>query len=111
MMQIVERLPKLRDRAKMAIKRAQQLMKNAYLVKSTKQIFKIGDQVTIWWTPAHTQGKFIPQRKGPYEIVAILGNGTYKLADEHGTLKIPINEDLLRLYKSYEFLEPIVVID
>ena len=86
-------------------------MKNAYPVKSTKQKFKIGDQVTMWWTSARTQGKFVPQRKGPYEVVAILGNRTYKLADERGILKTPINEDLLKLYKSYEFLEPIVVID
>ncbi len=86
-------------------------MKDAYPVKSIKQKFKIGDQVTMWWIPARTQGKFIPQRKGPYEIVAILGNRTYKLADERETLKAFINGDLLKLYKSYEFLEPIVVID
>ena len=86
-------------------------MKNAYPVKSTKQTFKIEDQVIMWWIPAQTQGKFVPQRKGPYEIVAILENGTYKLADECGTLKTPINGDLLKLYKSYDFLEPIIVID
>ncbi len=111
MMQIVEELPRLRDQAKLAIKRVQQSMKNAYPVKSTKQKFKIGDQVTMWWTPARTQRKFVPRRKGPYEVVVILENGTYKLADERGTLKAPINRDLLKLYKSYEFLEPIVVID
>src|SRR6266540_5438928 len=110
MIQIVEGLPRLRDRAKIAIKRAQQSIKNAYPVKSTKQSFKIGDQVTMWWTPARTQGKFVPQRKGPYEVVAILDNGTYKLADERGILKALINGDLLKLYKGYEFLEPIVVI-
>src|SRR6266545_2730063 len=111
MLQIVEGLPRLRNRAKMAIKRAQQSMKNAYPVKFTKQSFKIDDQVTMWWTPARTQEKFVPQRKGPYEVVAILENRTYKLADERGTLKAPINGDLLKLYKDYEFLEPIVVID
>src|SRR6266540_6979645 len=108
MMQIVKRLPRLHDRAKMTIKRAQQSMKDAYPVKSTKQMFKIGDQVTMWWTPARTQEKFVPQRKGSYEVVAILENRTYKLADECETLKAPINGDLLKLYKSYEFLEPIV---
>ena len=65
----------------------------------------------MWWIPAWTQGKFVPQRKGPYKIVAILGNGTYKLANECGTLKALINGDLLKLYKDYKFLEPIVVID
>ena len=86
-------------------------MKNVYPMKSTKQKFKIGDQVTMWWTPARTQGKFVPQRKGPYKVVAILGNGTYKLADERETLKAPINGNLLKLYKNYEFLEPIIMID
>ncbi len=47
MMQIVKGLPRLRDRAKMAIKKAQQSMRNAYPVKSIKQTFKIGDQVTM----------------------------------------------------------------
>ncbi len=111
MMQIVKRLPRLCDHVKIAIKRAQQSMKNAYSVKSIKQIFKIGDQVTMWWIPARTQGKFTPRRKGSYEIVTILGNSTYKLADKCETLKAPINGDLLKLYKSYEFMEPIVVID
>ena len=86
-------------------------MKNVYPMKSTKQKFKIGDQVIMWWTLARTQGKFVPQRKGLYEIVAILENGMYKLTDKRGTLKVPINGDLLKLYKDYEFLEPIVVID
>ncbi len=65
----------------------------------------------MWWTPARTRGKFVPRRKGPYEVIAILGNRTYKLADECETLKAPINGDLLKLYKSYDFLELIVVID
>ncbi len=86
-------------------------MKNAYPVKSTKQTFKLGDQVTMWQTLAHKQGKFVPRRKGPYEVVAIFENGTYKLADECEILKTPINKDLLKLYKGYDFLELIVVID
>ena len=65
----------------------------------------------MWWTPAKTQGKFVPRRKGPYEVVAVLENGIYKLADEREILKTPINGDLLKLYKGYEFLELIVIID
>jgi len=60
-------------------------------VKFIKQTFKIRNQVTMWWTPARTQGKFEPRRKGPYEVVAILGNDTYKLADKREILKAPIN--------------------
>ena len=80
-------------------------------MKSTKQTFKIEDQVTMWQTLAQTQGKFVPRCKGPYEIIAILENDTYKLADERRTLKTLINGNLLKLYKGYEFMESIVIID
>ena len=86
-------------------------MKNAYPVKFIKQTFKIRDQVIMWWTLTQIQGKFVSRHKGSYKVVAILGNSTYNLADKCETLKTPINGDLLKLYKSYEFLEPIVVID
>ncbi len=86
-------------------------MKDAYPVKSIKQTFKIGDQVIMQWTSACTQEKFVSRHKGPYEVVAILGNSIYKLADEYEILKVSINEDLLKLYKGYDFLEPIIVID
>ncbi len=54
----------------------------------------------MWWTLARTQEKFMPRRKESYEIVAILGNSTYKLADKCETLKAPINRNLLKLYKA-----------
>ncbi len=111
MKNMAEGMPRLRDRAKMAIRRAQEKMKNAYPVQMTKQSFKIGDKVTMYWKPAETQGKFVPRRRGPYDIIGVLGNGTYKLADEKGVLKAPINGDLLKLYKDYSWMEPVVVID
>ena len=86
-------------------------MKNAYPVKSTKQVFRIENQVIMWWTFARIQRKFVLRHQGPFEIVAILRNGIYKLVDERETLKTSINRNLLKLYKSYEFIELIVVID
>ena len=80
-------------------------------MKETKQIFKIEDKITMQQTPAYTQGKFVPRHKGPFKIIAILENSIYKLTDEYETIKALINEDLLKLYKSYNFIEPIVVID
>ncbi len=65
----------------------------------------------MWWISAWTQEKFIPKHRGLFKIVAILGNSTYKLADERETLKMLINGDLLKLYKNYKFMELIVVID
>ncbi len=51
------------------------------------------------------------QRRGPYDIVGVLGNGTYKLADEKEVLKASINGDLLKLYKDYSWIEPVVIIE
>ncbi len=65
----------------------------------------------MWWTLAKIQEKFIPRCRGLFEIVAIYRNGTYKLTDECRMLKASINGDLLKLYKSYNFMEPIIVID
>ncbi len=45
---IAEEMPRLRNRAKMAIKQAQEKMKNAYPIQVTKQSFKIEDKVTIY---------------------------------------------------------------
>ncbi len=55
----------------------------------------------MYWKPAKIQGKFVPWRYRPYDIVNILGNETYKLADEKGVFKALINRDLLKLYKDY----------
>ncbi len=41
-------------------------------MKSTKQVFKIRDKVTIWWKPILIQGKFVLRRRELFEIVAIL---------------------------------------
>ena len=111
MKNMAEGMPRLRDRAKMAIRCAQIKMKNAYPVQVTKQNYKIGDKVTMYWKLAETQEKFVLRRRGPYDIVDILGNRTYKLADEKGVLKAPINGDLLKLYKDYSWMEPVVVIE
>ena len=102
---------RLRDQAKMVIRRAQIKMKNTYPVQVTKQNYKLEDKVTMYQKPAETQGKFVPRRRGPYDIISVLGNRTYKLADEKGVLKASINGDLLKLYKDYSWMEPVVVID
>src|SRR6266542_1505876 len=111
MKNMAEGMPRLHDQAKMAIRRAQIKMKNAYPVQVTKQKYKLGDKVIMYWKLAETQGKFMSRRQGSYDIVGVLGNRTYKLADEKGVLKAPINGDLLKLYKDYSWMEPVVVIE
>ena len=65
----------------------------------------------MWQKPALTQEKFIFKHKGLFEIVAIYENKIYKLADKCETLKILINENLLKLYNSYNFMKSIIVIN
>ncbi len=45
---------------------------------------------------------------GPWTIIEVLYNGTYKVADHIGVRKQPINRDHLKRY--YERTEPRVVI-
>src|SRR6266540_7166719 len=63
LLSIVDGLPQLRERARRFILRAQEVMKASYPVKETKQVYQVGDQVTMWWKPALTQGKFVPRRR------------------------------------------------
>ncbi len=76
-----------------------------------KQSFKVENKITMYWKPAETQEKFVSWHRGLYDIVGVLDNGTYKLADKKGVLKALINGDLLKLYKNYFWIEPVVVID
>ena len=95
----------------MAIRRAQIKMKNAYPVQVIKQNYKLEDKVTMYWKLVETQGKFVLRRRGPYDIISVLSNRTYKLADEKGVLKASINGDLLKLYKDYSWIELVVIIE
>src|SRR6266498_2806827 len=78
---MVHKLPIFRESAKVAIKRAQEKMKQDYPVQQSIE-FQVGDQV--------------------------LYNGTYKVADHMGVRKQPINGDHLKEY--HKRAEPRVVI-
>ena len=77
-------MSRLRDHVKIAIRRVQKKMKDAYPVQMIKQSFKIGDKVIMYWKLTETQEKFVLRHHGPYDIMGILGNRTYKLADDVG---------------------------
>ena len=55
-------------------------------------------------------GKLELKWKGPYQIAAVLLNGSYKIADQGGVLRTPVNGDRLKLY-NHRSLELIVVIE
>ena len=56
------------------------------------------------------RGKLESKWKGPYQIAAVLLNGSYKIADQGGVLRTPVNGDRLKSY-NHRSLELIIVIE
>ncbi len=103
---MVHKLPIFRESARIAIKRAQEKMKQEYSVQQSIK-FQVGDQVLYDDSPNyHT--KLEKKWIGPWTVMEVLYNGTYKVADHMGVRKQPINGDHLKRY--YERTEPRVVI-
>ena len=59
----------------------------------------------LWYS-----GKLEPKWKRPYQIAAVLLNGSYKIADQGGVLQTPVNGDRLKPY-NWRSLELIIVIE
>ncbi len=55
-------------------------------------------------------GKLEPKWKGPYQIAAVFLNESYKVADQEGVLRIPVNGDKLKSY-NHRSLELIIIIE
>ncbi len=54
--------------------------------------------------------KLEPKWKGPYQIVAVFLNGSYKIADQGDVLRTPVNGDRLKSYNQRS-LELIIMIE
>ncbi len=108
-MQIVKEVSHMRKQACLMIQQRQEQM-IAQDPKKEKW-FKVGEEVLCWdfAYKTHYSEKLKSKWKGPYVIAIILLNRAYKIADQRGVLRIPINEDQLKLYNR-QFLEPIVII-
>ena len=109
---IIDKVPQLRQSAKRAIKESQDKLAKSYHVKHP-HTFEVGDQI-LYYDKAkvmqhHT--KLEPKWKGPYTIYAKLPKGAYRIADHVGVLKSHVNGDLLKKYHSRETWEPIIAID
>src|SRR6266498_6056336 len=79
---LIHQVPMIRESAKVIIKRAQQRMKHDYSVQQTKE-FAIRDQVLYDDSPNY-HSKLEPKWVGPWTVVGVLYNGTYKIADYVG---------------------------
>ncbi len=103
---MVHKLPIFRESAKIAIKRAQEKMRQEYSIQQSTK-FQVGDQVLYDDSPNyHT--KLEKKWIGSWTIMEVLYNETYKVANHMRVRKQPINGDHLKMY--YERTEPRVVI-
>ncbi len=103
---LIHKLPIFRESAKIAIKRAQEKMRQDYSIQQSTK-FQVEDQVLYDDSPNyHT--KLEKKWVGPWIIIEVLYNRTYKIADHMGVRKQPINRDHLKKY--YERIESRVVI-
>src|SRR6266540_5178051 len=98
MMSIVEEIPHIREEARLMIQKAQDRMMQQTPGKERR--FIVGEEVLCrdlakesWYSE-----KLEPKWKGPYQIAAVLLNGSYKIADQEDILRTPVNGDRLKPY-------------
>ena len=110
MISIVEEISHIREEARLMIQKAQDRMIQQTPGKERR--FIVGKEVLCrdsakesWYS-----GKLEPKWKGPYQIVAVLLNGSYKIADQGGVLRTPVNGDRLKPYNQRS-LELIIIIE
>ena len=77
-----------------------------------EKLFYIGEEVLYHdaTKEKYYSSKLEEKWKGLYTINAILLNRSYKIADQYGVLRTPVNGDRLKRYDRWN-LEPIVVIE
>src|SRR6266498_2758489 len=109
MMSIVKEIPHIREEARIMIQKAQDCMIQQTPEKERR--FIVGEEVLCrdsvkesWYS-----GKLEPKWKGPYQIAIVLLNGSYKIADQGGVLRTPVNGDRLKPYNCRS-LELIIVV-
>ena len=103
---LIHKVPLFRHSAQIAIKRAQEKMKQHYQVQQ-EVTFQVGDQVLYDDSPNY-HAKLERKWVGPWTIVEVQYNGTYKVADHIGVRTQPINGDYLKLYHPREIPQVII---
>ncbi len=98
MMSIVEEIPHIRKEARLMIQKVQNHMIQQTSGKERR--FIVSEEVLCrdsakesWYS-----GKLELKWKGLYQIAAVLLNGSYKIADQEGVLRTPVNGDRLKFY-------------
>src|SRR6266498_1674703 len=110
MISIVKEISHIREETRLMIQKTQDRKIQQTLEKERR--FIVGEEVLCrdsakesWYSE-----KLEPKWKGPYQIAAVLLNGSYKIADQEGVLRTPVNRNRLKLYNQRS-LELIVIIE
>src|SRR6266542_1073496 len=110
MMGIMEEILHIREEARLMIQKMQDHMTQQTSEKERR--FIVDEEVLCHDSAKESwySGKLEPKWKGPYQIAAVLLNGSYKIADQGGVLRTPVNGDRLKPYNR-RLLELIVIIE
>jgi len=86
MMSIVKEISHIREKARLMIQKAQDRMTQQTPEK--KRRFIVGEEVLCHDSAKESwySGKLEPKWKGPYQIAAVMLNGSYKITDQGGVL-------------------------
>ena len=110
LLEITDKVPQLRESARRAIRQAQQIIDKKFQKEETK--FQKGD--LVWYydkaKALRHDTKLEPKWKGPYQVVAALDKGAYKLMCDGVELKTTVNGNLLKRYHGRSSWQPVVVV-
>jgi hypothetical protein len=111
LMDLTEKVPQLRETARRAMKQVQQQLDEKFAGQPQTK-FKIGD--LVWYydkaKAMRHDTKLEPKWKGPYQVVAVLDKGAYKLSCDGKELKTTANGNLLKKYHGRSNWEPVVLL-
>jgi len=108
---VVNKVPQIRQSAKDALLLNQRKITQAF-GEDYKNLFEVNDLVLMYDKAKDTShsNKLADKWKGPYHITKVLPKGAYRIADNNGPIKNPINGNLLKLYKGRLDWQPIVLV-
>jgi hypothetical protein len=112
---LIDNLPHDREMVRKRIDQ-QQIKQKKYHDQHVRhnETFKIGDKVLLYKAETAKQwtGKLEPKWKGPFYIHQVKQNGAYQLRTLDGkVLRVPVNGQLLKMYKDRLHWTPMIVID
>uniref|UniRef100_A0A803N4R2 Uncharacterized protein n=1 Tax=Chenopodium quinoa TaxID=63459 RepID=A0A803N4R2_CHEQI len=99
----LDAVEKLRETALIRMAAQQQIVARSFNKNVKAKMFQLGDWVLRKAfqnikNPANR--KLAPPWEGPYEITQVIGNGAYRLTDQHGNL-VPRSWNATHLRKYY----------